>query len=34
MEYITLNDLTQIGIFLVAFAAFIVKAVSFFYKKK
>ncbi len=34
MEYITLGDLTQIGIFLVAFAALIIKASSFFNKKK
>ena len=34
MGYITLNDLLQIGIFLVSFTAMILSIISFFGKKK
>ena len=34
MSYITLNDLLQIGIFLVGFTAMIFSIISFFQKKK
>ena len=34
MSYITLNDLLQIGIFLVSFTAMIFSIISFFQKKK
>ena len=34
MGYITLNDLLQIGIFLVSFTAMIFSIISFFQKKK
>ncbi len=34
MEYITLNDLVQIGIFLTGFTMMIIRIISFFHKKK